>query len=100
MTWFFTFLDTRLFPAIVKYATARLHIVALLILGIVLMVWHDALLELVGGNYTNIISAMVSCIVLLQQVSHHQEVKQLLAKKDRQDTQDHAQDHEQDHADA
>lgn len=70
-------LDTTAFPAIVRYATSRPHIVALLALGCVLMLWHDPLVELVGGNYTNIVSALVSCIVLLQQVSHHREVKRL-----------------------
>ncbi len=78
--WYATlaaWLDATAFPAIVRYATSRPHIVALLLLGSVLMLWHDPSVELVGGNYTNIVSALVSCIVLLQQVSHHHEVKRL-----------------------
>lgn len=73
----YSWLDTRLFPAIVGYATGRWHILALLFLGVALMVWHDAIFELIGGNYTNIVSALVSCIVLLQTVAHRHETKRL-----------------------
>ncbi len=46
-------LEERLFPAIIRYTTHPLHIVALLALWIGLLVFHSTLFELVGGNYTN-----------------------------------------------
>ena len=73
---FYTWLDDVLFPRIVAYATHRLHIVWLLLLGVFLMVggqWTNA--ELIGGNYTNITSALLACIILIQQAANHQEHK-------------------------
>lgn len=78
MQRFYTLLDNRVFPAIVAYATHRLHILLLLVLGVFLLLggrWTSA--ELIGGNYTNITSALLACIILIQQVAHHQEVKDL-----------------------
>lgn len=72
------FLDTRLFPLIVSYTTSRAHILFLLLLWIALLVGGSfTAFELVGGNYTNGLSALVSCIVLLQSLRHHRETKSL-----------------------
>lgn len=70
-------LEERLFPAIIHYTTHPLHIVALLGLWIGLLVFHDTLFELVGGNYTNGLSAMAASIVLLQQTRQRRELRQL-----------------------
>ena len=75
------FLDTRLFPLIVSYTTSRAHIVFLLFLWIALLVGGSfTAFELVGGNSTNGLSALVSCIVLLQSMRHHRETKTLRAE--------------------
>lgn len=72
------FLDARLFPAIVSYTTSRAHILFLFFLWIALLVGGSfTAFELVGGNYTNGLSALVSCIVLLQSLRHHKETKHL-----------------------
>jgi hypothetical protein len=68
-----TILDTRLFPAIVSYVIHRAHIIALLLVGVALMISSDPLVQLKLGNYTNVCSALVSCIVLLQAIGHHKE---------------------------
>ncbi len=70
-------LERRLFPAIIGYTVHPLHIVALLALWIGLLVFHSTLFELVGGNYTNGLSAMAASIVLLQQTRQRREVRQL-----------------------
>ena len=70
-------LEQRLFPAIIRYTTHPLHIVALLALWIGLLVFHSTLFELVGGNYTNGLSAMAASIVLLQQTRQRRELQQL-----------------------
>ena len=70
-------LENRLFPAIIGYTTHPLHIVALLALWIGLLVFHSTLFELVGGNYTNGLSAMAASIVLLQQTRQHRELRHL-----------------------
>jgi hypothetical protein len=68
-------LDAKPFPAIVAYATHRLHIVALMgVLG-ALMLDNNPLVQLKLGNYTNVVSALVACIVLLQQVAHRRETR-------------------------
>lgn len=54
-----------------------LHIVALLALWIGLLVFHSTLFELVGGNYTNGLSAMAASIVLLQQTRQQRELRHL-----------------------
>jgi len=70
-------LEERLFPAIIRYTTHPLHIVALLALWIGLLVFHSTLFELVGGNYTNGLSAMAASIVLLQQTHQRREFRHL-----------------------
>ena len=66
-----TLLDERIFPAIVAYVVHRAHIIALLFIGVVLMISPDPIVQLKLGNYTNVCSALVACIVLLQQIDHH-----------------------------
>lgn len=70
-------LENRLFPAIIGYTVHPLHIVALLALWIALLVFHNTLFELVGGNYTNGLSAMAASIVLLQQTRQQRELRRL-----------------------
>lgn len=70
-------LENRLFPAIIGYTVHPLHIVALLALWIGLLVFHSTLFELVGGNYTNGLSAMAASIVLLQQTRQQRELRHL-----------------------
>jgi hypothetical protein len=62
------FLDKKLFPSIVKFAINRWHITALLCLGIVLMLYHKPIVELVGGNYTNVVSATVALLILREEI--------------------------------
>lgn len=73
----YAWLENRLFPAIIRYTTHPLHIVALLALWIGLLVFHSTLFELVGGNYTNGLSAMAASIVLLRQTRQHRELRHL-----------------------
>ncbi len=73
-------LENRLFPAIIGYTTHPLHIVALLALWVGLLVFHSTLFELVGGNYTNGLSAMAASIVLLQQTRQNREFRHLHRK--------------------
>ncbi len=73
----YRFLERTLFARIIGYTVHPIHIVLLLILWIGLLVWHNAMWELVGGNYTNGLSAMAASIVLLQQTRQHREIKQL-----------------------
>lgn len=44
---------------------------------IMLPVVHETVFELVGGCYTNGLSAMAASIVLLQQTHQHGEIRQL-----------------------
>src|SRR4051794_40959030 len=53
----YRFLERNLFPRIVGYTIHPLHILILLILWIGLLFWHNTIFELVGGNYTNGLSA-------------------------------------------
>lgn len=72
-------LDERAFPAIVAYATHRAHISGLVLLGIGLILGGSfTAFELIGGNYTNVTSAVVACIVLSSQMAHHKHVRQSL----------------------
>lgn len=58
----------QLLAAVERASIARWHILALLFLGVGLLTQgHNASFELVGGNYTNIISATVSLLVLAEQ---------------------------------
>lgn len=70
-------LEGTVFKGIIGYTVHPLHICALLVLWLGLLVWHNTIFELVGGNYTNGLSAMAASIVLLQQTRHHREVKRL-----------------------
>lgn len=67
------FLDKYIFPAIVAYVINRLHILLLLFIGAILMYSDNSIIQLKLGNYTNVCSALVSCIVLLQSINNHQE---------------------------
>jgi hypothetical protein len=78
----YRWLETRLFKRIIAYTIHPLHITLLLILWIGLLVWHSTIFELVGGNYTNGLSAMAASIVLLQQVGYHREVKRFHRRHD------------------
>ena len=73
----YSILERRLFPAIIAFTTHPLHILALLVLWISLLVFHGTLFELVGGNYTNGLSAMAASIVLLQQMRQQRELRRL-----------------------
>lgn len=80
-------IDEKLFPAVIKYAVNRWHIFALLILGVVLMLFQKPIVELVGGNYTNVTSAVVALLILreeiLQKKSHgdlHDKIDELHKK--------------------
>lgn len=69
---FYALLNKTLFSWIVSYAIHPLHICGLLLLWAVMLVggqWPS--LELVLGNYTNGISALVACILLMRQMEHH-----------------------------
>lgn len=73
----YRWLENRLFPAIIGYTVHPLHILCLLALWIGLLVFHSTLFELVGGNYTNGLSAMAASIVLLQQTRQQRELRHL-----------------------
>ncbi|MER3453108.1 MAG: hypothetical protein C4344_05560 [Acidimicrobiia bacterium] len=73
----YRYLEGTVFKAIIAYTIHPLHILALLVLWIGLLVSHSTIFELVGGNYTNGLSAMAASIVLLQQTHQHREVKRL-----------------------
>ena len=85
-----TFLDKKLFPAVIKFAVNRLHIVFLLCLGVTLMTYQKPLVELVGGNYTNVVSATVALLILREEIhqkkSHgdlHDKIDELHNKIDK-----------------
>ena len=74
-------LDARVFPAIVMYATHPYVILCTILLLAPLILDHnDTTLQLLLGNYTNVVSASVSSIVLMQSLKHHAENKRLHAK--------------------
>ncbi len=78
---FYDFLDNQLFPRVIAYTTHHLHIIALMMLWFLLLIGGSfTAFELVGGNYTNGLSALASCIVLLQQMKHQNENKELHAQ--------------------
>lgn len=66
------FIDKKLFPAVITYAVDRWHIVFLLCLGVILMTSQKPLIELVGGNYTNVVSATVALLILREEI--HQKM--------------------------
>lgn len=74
---FYRWLEGSLFAKIIAYTIHPVHIMLLLVLWIMLLVVHATVFELVGGNYTNGLSAMAASIVLLQQTHQHRAVRQL-----------------------
>lgn len=85
-----TFLDKKLFPAVIKFAVNRWHILGLLCLGTTLMVYQKPIVELVGGNYTNVVSATVALLILREEIhqkkSHgdlHDKIDELHKKVDK-----------------
>ncbi len=90
-------LTKYVFPRVVAYATPPFHITALLILGLLLESFANwTAFSLAGWNYTNVVSAAVSCIVLLQTTrlqqshtahtqslaDHREEIRKLVAQID------------------
>lgn len=76
--WMVDKLENGLFPKVIAYTTNPFHISALMILWFMLLLLGPlTAFELVGGNYTNGLSALAGCIVLLQQMHHE---KQSLAR--------------------
>lgn len=74
MPRFYTFLEQRVFPQVVAYATHPLTIFATMLLLIPLIVFSGlTALSLVLGNYTNVVSAAVSSIVLATSLKQHTE---------------------------
>lgn len=80
MNRLYSFLEGTVFQRIIAYTIHPLHITALLFLWIGLLLFHGEVFELVGGNYTNGLSAMAASIVLLQQTRQHREVKRITAE--------------------
>jgi hypothetical protein len=74
----------KMFDAIIAFDTHPLHIHGLVLLGVALMSFQDSTkFELTGGNYTNIISAVVATLVLRESrkqmqtlTEHHEHLKQ------------------------
>ena len=67
-------LDTRIFPAIERYTTHRAHITFMALLWFALLIGGSwTAFELVGGNYTNGLSGLMTCIIALQQSRHVKE---------------------------
>lgn len=65
----YSWLDQRLFSWLIAYAASPSHIVLLLFIWLGLLLGGAyAAWELVGGNYTNGISAIGACILLYRQV--------------------------------
>jgi hypothetical protein len=74
----------RLLAAVERASISRWHILALLVLGVGLLTQgHNQAFELVAGNYTGVISAVVSLLVLAEQkrgekrqADRHEDLKQ------------------------
>ena len=62
------FLDKKLFPAVISFAVDRWHILGLLCLGVIFMTFQKPIIELVGGNYTNVVSATVALLILREEI--------------------------------
>jgi hypothetical protein len=84
------FIDKKLFPAVITFAVDRWHIVFLLCLGVTLMTFQKPIVELVGGNYTNVVSATVALLILREEIqqkkSHgdlHDKIDELHKKVDK-----------------
>lgn len=68
------FLDQQVFPRVVSYTTHRVHILFMAALWLALLLGGSwTAFELVGGNYTNGLSGLMTCIIALQQMRQHQE---------------------------
>ncbi|MFC0438757.1 hypothetical protein [Kutzneria buriramensis] len=68
-------LQNRLFEAIVAFDISPLHIYGLIVLGVCLLTFtQNTSFELVGGNYTNLISALVSTLVLREARAQHRDL--------------------------
>lgn len=71
-------LAERVFPRVVAYATHPYTISGTILLLVPLIVFNGiTALALVLGNYTNVVSAAVSSIVLYQGMKHHQELRHM-----------------------
>lgn len=76
-----TAIADHVFPLLIGYASSPIHIAALLCLWFLLLVCGSlTAFELVGGNYTNGLSAAASCAVLYQQIHTKKEVHELRAE--------------------
>jgi hypothetical protein len=79
---FYGLLEREVFPRIIGWTIHPLHILGLLLLWLTLLVVQQTRFELVGGNYTNGLSAMAASIVLLQQTRQHREIRRLHERHD------------------
>jgi outer membrane murein-binding lipoprotein Lpp len=78
MQRFYTFLNDRVFPRVVAYATHPLVILLTIFLLVPLIVFASITsLALILGNYTNVVSAAVSSIVLATSLKQHVENTQM-----------------------
>lgn len=70
-------LQDKLFEAIVAFDTSPLHIYGLIALGVCLLTFTgNTTFELTGGNYTNLISALVSTLVLREARAQHRTLRE------------------------
>jgi hypothetical protein len=70
----YSWLDRRLFPRVIAYTTHRAHIAFMALLWVALLLGGSwTAFELVGGNYTNGLSGLMTCIIALQQMHHRRE---------------------------
>lgn len=68
IVWLYEQMDRHVFNPFLWIVTNPVHITALLLLGVLLMFnGSNAKFELVGGNYTNIMSAAAGVILLYRQ---------------------------------
>jgi predicted Co/Zn/Cd cation transporter (cation efflux family) len=78
---FLALLDGTVFPFVVRYATHPFTILLTILLLIPLILdASNTTLALILGNYTNVVSASVSSIVLATSLKHHHEAKKLHAQ--------------------
>lgn len=81
--WFYAFLDNHVFPALIGFATHRIHISLMVCLWMALLLCGSfTAFELVGGNYTNGLSGLLGCIILMQQQKHQAATNELHDKVD------------------
>lgn len=59
----------KLFKGVIAFAVWDYHILWLIILGVILMVDHATVVELIGGNYTNVVSATVGLLILREEIA-------------------------------